>query len=326
MNEQAKEAQFKIPVGISACVMGEEVRFNGGHKRSRFCTDDLSKYFDYRPVCPEVAIGLGIPRQAIRLVGQTAQDHHPRAVGVDTPDLDVTEPLIQFANDFSNKATDLCGFIFMQKSPSCGVYDVKRYLPNGHSEGKVVGLFAKRIMANNPLLPIEEAGRLNDAALRENFMLRVFTYHDWHEFIKTPLSAKRLIEFHSRYKYLIMAHSVTQYKKMGQLLADLSNNLADIAQEYFQQLMTAIAKPATRKMHTNTLMHLQGYLKNALTSGDKKEMTDLIQQYHSGIVPLIVPLTLLKHHLNHHESVGDYARQQVYLNPYPYELGLRNAI
>ena len=316
----------KIALGISACVMGEQVRFNGGHKRSRFCTDELSKYFDFKPVCPEVAIGMGVPRQPIRLLGKSAQDNAPRAVGVDTPELDVTEPLLAYADECTKSMPELCGYIFMQKSPSCGLFDVKRYLPNGHPEGKVKGLFAGRILENNPLLPVEEAGRLNDAALRENFMVRVFTYHDWHDFLTQPLTPKRLINFHSRYKYLIMAHSTSFYKQMGQLLADLSTDIEEKAHAYFQLLMTSLAKPATRKTHTNTLMHLQGYLKKVLSPADKQELADIILRYHEGVIPLIVPLTLLKHHLNHQEGLSDYARQQVYLNPYPYELGLRNAI
>lgn len=316
----------RIPVGISACLMGENVRFNGSHKRSRFCTDVLSRYFDFRPVCPEVAIGLGTPREPIRLVASSSDDESPRAVGVSNPDLDVTAPLSNYADQCADSMQDLCGFILMQKSPSCGLFEVKRYLSNGHPEGKTAGVFARRLRERLPLLPIEEAGRLNDAALRENFMVRVYAYQDWQTFLQEPLTAAGLIAFHSRYKYLVMAHSPDAYRSIGRLLSDLSGPLDRIASDYFAQLMTALAKPATRQRHTNALMHLQGYLKKNLSSADKHELRNLINEYHEGIVPLVVPLTLLKHHLNHHEELHAYARQQVYLNPHPYELGLRNTL
>jgi uncharacterized protein YbgA (DUF1722 family)/uncharacterized protein YbbK (DUF523 family) len=314
----------KIPVGISACMMGDSVRFNGGHKRSRFCTDILSEYFDFRSTCPEVAIGMGTPREPIRLVSEHPNDDNIRAVGVDTPELDVTDKLKDHAVTVSENSSELCGFIFMQKSPSCGVFGVKRYLPNGHPEGTVSGIFAKEFARRNPLLPIEEAGRLNDAALRENFLVRVFTYRDWQLFRQQEVTAARLIDFHSKYKYLVMAHSLVHYKELGRLLANLSHDVESIADTYFEKLMAALAKPASRRMHTNTLMHLQGYLKDLISADDKREMAQLILQYREGIVPLVVPLTLLKHHLNHFEDANAYARQQVYLNPHPYKLGLRN--
>lgn len=317
----------RIPVGISACLLGHSVRFNGSHKRSRFCTDTLSRYFDFRPLCPEVAIGMGTPRQPIRLVSETANDEHIRAIGSDDDSIDVTEALSDYGRTQGQQQADLCGYIFMQKSPSCGVFGVKRYLANGHPEGTTQGLFAKHFCQQNPLMPVEEAGRLNDAGLLENFMLRVFTYHEWQQFIRQPYCAGDLIDFHSRYKYLVMAHSLVHYKSLGRLLANLhAQPLKDIADEYFGQLMVALAKPASRKMHTNTLMHLQGYLKNLINPSDKQELTQVIDDYRQGIVPLIVPLTLLKHHLNHHPEANAYARAQVYLNPYPYELGLRNRI
>lgn len=320
-------SEKRIPVGISACLMGQPVRFNGSHKRSRFCTDTLSEYFDYVSLCPEVAIGMSIPREPIRLVSENSSDPQVRAVGVDDPSTDVTEPLIEYARQQASSQTQLCGYIFMQKSPSCGLFNVKRYLKNGHPEGTTTGVYAKAFTDANPLLPVEEAGRLNDAALRENFLTRVFAYHDWQQFRAGGISARSLIDFHSRYKYLVMAHSLVHYKSMGRTLANLrERKIDDVANEYFSQLMAALAKPASRKMHTNTLMHLQGYLKNFLSSDDKAELTRLIDEYRRGIVPLIVPLTLLKHHLNHHEEVDSYARQQVYLDPHPYELGLRNAL
>ncbi|ASP38675.1 hypothetical protein CHH28_08280 [Bacterioplanes sanyensis] len=315
-----------IPIGISACLMGQPVRFNGSHKRSRFCTDVLSRYFDFKPLCPEVAIGMGTPRETIRLVTETPSDTNVRAVGSDNPELDITDALAAYG-DQQGKQQQVCGYIFMQKSPSCGLFGVKRYLANGHPEGTTRGIYAKHFCQQNPLLPVEEAGRLNDAGLLENFMVRVFTYHDWQQFVHSDFNAGDLIHFHSRYKYLVMAHSSVHYKSIGRLLSDLSAApIKDIAEQYFELLMTALAKPASRKMHTNTLMHLQGYLKNLISSDDKQELTRVIDDYRQGIVPLVVPLTLLKHHLNHHQEANAYARAQVYLNPHPYELGLRNQL
>ncbi|KZZ46257.1 MAG: DUF523 and DUF1722 domain-containing protein [Saccharospirillaceae bacterium] len=325
MSEQ-HTSSVKIPIGISACLMGQKVRFDGGHKRSRFCTDVLAEYFDYVPLCPEVAIGMGTPRQPIRLVGESKDTTNVFARGTRDTELDVSDQLRAYGQEQGEQHKNLCGYIFMQKSPSCGLFGVKRYLDNGMPEGTARGLYAEEFCKKQPLLPVEEAGRLNDPGLRENFLVRVFAYHDWQQFLASDFSAKDLIGFHARYKYLVMAHSQQYYKSLGHLLSDLSKaKLHTIAEEYFKQLMAALAKPASRKMNTNTLMHLQGYLKNCLSSGDKQELTDLIQHYHQGIVPLIVPLTLLKHHLSHQQQ-QHYANMQVYLNPYPYQLGLRNAI
>jgi len=317
----------RIPVGISACLMGQAVRFNGSHKRSRFCTDTLSQYFDFVSICPEVAIGMGTPREPIRLVSEHAADNNVRAVGVTDSSIDVTDALAEYGARQAQQQQQLCGYTFMQKSPSCGLFGVKRYLANGHPEGSTRGIYADAFCKAHPLLPVEEAGRLNDAALRENFMTRVFAYHDWQQFQAAGISRKGLISFHSRYKYLVMAHSMLHYKSMGRLLANLRDgNLHMLAQDYFVQLMTALAKPASRKMHTNTLMHLQGYLKQLISASDKAELSEIINQYRQGIIPLVVPLTLLKHHLNRYGESNQYACQQVYLNPHPYELGLRNAI
>lgn len=316
-----------IPVGISSCLLGEPVRFNGGHKRSNFCTETLSQYFDFVSICPEVAIGMSTPRDPIRLVSEDSKSQAVRAKGVSDDRIDVTDALAAYGVEQAEKQAHLCGYIFMQKSPSCGLFGVKRYLTNGYSEGSTRGIYADAFAKAHPLMPLEEAGRLTDAGLRENFMTRVYTYHDWQQFKAAGVSAQGLIEFHSRYKYLVMAHSTQYYQSIGRLLSDLSDvSLLDKAHEYFVQLMTALAKPATRKMHTNTLMHLQGYLKTLISSKDKAGLSEIISQYHQGIVPLVVPLTLLKHHLSQHEEVSQYAFNQVYLNPHPYELGLRNTL
>jgi uncharacterized protein YbbK (DUF523 family) len=191
--------------------MGQAVRFNGSHKRSRFCTDTLSQYFDFVSICPEVAIGMGTPREPIRLVSEHAADNNVRAVGVTDSSIDVTDALAEYGARQAQQQQQLCGYIFMQKSPSCGLFGVKRYLANGHPEGSTRGIYADAFCKAHPLLPVEEAGRLNDAALRENFMTRVFAYHDWQQFQAAGISRKGLISFHSRYKYLVMAHSMLHY-------------------------------------------------------------------------------------------------------------------
>lgn len=317
----------KIAVGISACLMGAPVRFNGGHKQSKFCKDTLSQYFDFHSICPEVAIGMSTPRQAIRLVSQQSSDLSVRALGSDDPTLDVTDDLETYAHKQALEMSDLCGYIFMQKSPSCGVFGVKRYLPNGYSEGSTRGIFARVFMEKNPLIPVEEAGRLNDPALRENFMMRVFALHDWKKTTRNGVTAQQVISFHARYKYLVMAHSVSHYKILGALLSDMSKEpVESIAAQYIEHLMQALAKPASRKHHCNALLHLQGYLKKFISKSDKQELNTCIDHYRNGVIPLIVPMTLLKHHLNHHDEVASYAKQQVYLNPHPFELGLRNSV
>lgn len=321
------DPSHKIPVGISACLLGQPVRFNGGHKQSKFCKETLAQYFEFHSVCPEVGIGMSTPRQAIRLVSADSKDQSVKAVGSDDANLDVTDALTDYAHQQASKLSDLCGFIFMQKSPSCGLFGVKRYLPNGYSEGSTQGIFAGIFAKQNPLIPVEEAGRLNDAALRENFMTRVFAFSEWKKFNQANITAAGLIQFHSRYKYLVMAHNPEKYREIGRLLANLKGvDLQDIAHQYISLLMTALAKPASRKLHSNTLSHLQGYLKRLITSQDKQELSECIDHYRQGVVPLVVPMTLLKHHFNHHHKSLGYVQGQAYLDPHPYQLGLRNSI
>ena len=313
----------KPRIGISACLMGAEVRFNGGHKESRLCTHALAEHFEFAPVCPEVAIGLGIPRQPIRLVGDA---HQPRAVGTVDPSLDVTAPLAAYGEQMANELNDLCGYIFMHKSPSCGLERVKVYRDNGapqHEGGR--GIYAAVFCAAHPNLPVEEDGRLCDAVLRENFIVRVYAYADWQALLREGLTRRGLMAFHSRYKYQLMANNPLQYKVLGKLLGTMGRSDArDIGPHYFSELMSALKRCATRGTHTNVLLHLSGYFKQSLSSADKEEMQHLIGQYHDGIVPLVVPLTLLKHHLRLHPD--PYVSQQVYLQPHPENLSLRNAI
>ncbi|WP_191485707.1 YbgA family protein [Pseudomonas sp. FEN] len=319
-------ATTKLPrkprIAISACLLGIEVRYNGGHKESRLCSHTLSQYFDFIALCPEAAIGLGIPREPIRLVGDARQ---PRAVGSVHVETDVTQALADYGDQMADALGDICGYIFMQKSPSCGLERVKVYQDNGRPAEDGRGIYAQAFCAKHPDLPVEEDGRLNDAVLRENFLTRVFAYAAWQELRQAGLSRRGLTEFHARYKYLLMAHNPVQYKALGKLLGSMGKADAEtVGPRYFSQLMAALKKCATRRTHSNVLQHLTGYLKHAISAEDKQEMQQVIGQYHQGIVPLVVPLTLLKHHFRQHPDA--YIAHQVYLQPHPENLSLRNAI
>ncbi len=315
---------FKPKIGISACLLGENVRFNGGHKQSQLCSEVLAAYFDFVPLCPEVAIGLGIPRETIRLVGDAAS---AQAVGSVHRELNVTAPLGEYGEKMAAEHSDLCGYIFMQKSPSCGLERVKVYRENGAPvDGGGRGIYAQAFCARHPNLPVEEDGRLNDPVLRENFLTRVFVYASWQQLLGEGLSRHRLLAFHARYKYLLMAHSPAHYKSLGNLLGGMAKgeDLDALGSGYFSALMSGLKKCATRGTHTNVLQHISGYLKQAISADDKQEMQTVIGQYRQGIVPLVVPLTLLKHHFRLHPD--RYIAQQAYLQPHPENLSLRNAI
>ena len=313
----------KIPVGVSQCLLGDSVRYDGSHKRNTYLVDVLSRYVNFMPVCPELAIGLGVPRKPIRLIVTDGQD---RIRGAEDADLDVTDALILEAENTVERLPELCGYVFMQNSPSCGVYGVKRYGDNGYGiDSRGRGGYAKRFMELMPLLPVEEAGRLSDAGLRENFITRIFALYDWRKTVGSELSAKKLVAFYSRYKYQVMAHHVPSYFLIGKLLANLNAKPIDaIGKEFVALFMTALGHKATRKGNANALMHLRGYLKRHISKLDKEELSNAIESYAQGLTPIIVPLTLLKHHLM---TLDDpYLKQQTFWAPYPEVLGLRNFV
>ncbi len=313
----------KIKVGISSCLLGEEVRYNGGHKLSRVCVNELARYFEYQSVCPEVGIGLGVPRKPIRLLGDPAA---PRAVGVEDRTFDVTERLQQYAEANLPRLQDISAYIFIKDSPSCGLFNVKVYRednPVPQNNGR--GIYAQALTRAMPLLPVEEAGRLLDAVLRENFISRVFAYHRWQALEKEGLSAAALTGFHARYKYTLMAHDPQSYATLGRMLADAGRQDPQLlGAQYIAALMQALNKKATRRSNTNVLNHLQGYLKKQLQTNEKQKLAEVIEQYRKGIIPLIVPVTLLQHHFNNHPH--EYISRQAFFDPYPAELGLRNSI
>lgn len=312
----------RLKLAISACLLGNEVRYNGGHKQSQLCRQTLAQHFDFQPLCPEVAIGLGIPREPIRLVGDPQT---PRAVGTVSRERDVSEALVAYGERMAAELTDISGLIVMQKSPSCGMERVKVYQDNGRPAEHGQGLFTATLARLRPELPIEEDGRLNDPVLRENFIVRVQVYGDWQRLCAEGLTRKAIIAFHSRHKYLLMAHNPLQYRELDRLLAGIGEYApAELGQRYFSALMAALQKCATRGTHANVLQHLSGYLRRALPSEERHEIQQLIEQYRSGVVPLVVPLTLLKHHFRRHPD--RYIAVQAYMQPHPEALSLRNAI
>lgn len=311
----------KIRLGISSCLLGNRVRYDGQHKLDHFLVDVLGQYVEWVPVCPEVECGLPVPREAMRLVGDP---EHPRLVTIKTR-IDHTDRMLKWASRRARELDreDLCGFVFKSRSPSSGMKSVKVYNDDGMPSQTGVGLFAKAFMDRFPLLPVEDEGRLNDALLRENFIERIFAFHRWKTFRNGDGSLKGLIRFHTEHKLLVMAHSPKHYQLLGKLVADTKslpkNALLD---EYSWLFFEGLAMLATNRKHTNVLQHMMGYFRKRLSSDEKAELGDIIKAYHAGIVPLIVPVTLINHYVRKYDE--PYLKQQVYLNPHPYELKLRN--
>lgn len=307
-------------LGISSCLLGYEVRFDSGHKAHKYIKNTLSLCFDFVPVCPEVSIGMSIPRPPIRLVereqGDTKQIHL-----LDSKDysLDYTTQMQDFSEAYTASSIDeLSGYILKKSSPSCGMARVKVYNEKtGHPRMEPSsGLFAEALMRNHPELPVEEEGRLNDLDLRENFLMRVYVYHAWKKLLEEGINAAKLVAFHSRQKYLLMAHDQEQARLIGQLVSKAGvGDINEKAQAYIRLLMQILRCRVSRKRHTNTLMHLMGYLREPLDKLDRKELLDHIMAYYEGKIPLLVPLTLLKHHFNRHPD--PYIDIQTYLSPYP---------
>jgi len=311
----------KIPVGISACLMGEAVRFDGGHRRLSFAMDDLAPYVRFRPLCPEMAIGLPTPRPSLRLVKDQDGIISLRS-GKNGDDTDLTQPMQRFARERSRQLTDLCGFIVCAKSPSCGMERVRVYDRAG-SRKNGVGLFTEILMEELPWLPVEEDGRLNDPLLRENFIARIYTLYEFNQILREPLTRGALMVFHRRYKLLLLAHSQPEYRRIGPFVAamDRWESLEAFAIEYRLRLMHLLCNKATRPNHTNVLMHVQGYFHRHLTQKQREELSLLIDSYRRGVQPLLAPITLVKHYMA--EYPDPWLSQQRYFEPYPEALRLR---
>ncbi len=310
-----------IRIGISSCLTGEKVRFDAGHKQDAYILGTLAHWFELVPVCPEVGIGMGVPRKPIRLVGDPDA---PRAIGTSDPGVDVTEALRDFGRGVARRLPDLSGYIFKSRSPSCGMERVKVYRA-GQPAKAGTGIYARALMDALPLLPVEEEGRLGDPVLRENFIERVFAYRRWQDLERLGITPARLVAFHTAHKLILMAHGTVHYHELGALVARAGAlPRRELAERYVRGFMEALRHRATRKRHSNVLMHLMGYLKRRLDAADKAEMGQLIEDYRLGRVPLVVPITLLKHHFRRHPDA--YVGQQLYLEPHPPELMLRNLV
>lgn len=330
----------KILIGVSSCLLGERVRFDGGHKHYSYITSTLGEYFDFHPFCPEMAIGLGVPRETIHLIAKENDNGEEivRCVGTKNPDKDVTDDLVETADKQKHWQASLSGYILKKDSPSCGMERVKLYRQFVTKKGedhlqpekRGVGVYAQRLMENFPNLPVEEEGRLGDAVLRENFIERVFIYHRWQQQVAQGITAKTLFDFHGRHKLNLFSRDQNKARELGGWLAkELSHKeeaerlpIAEVADEYVRQLMAILKIRANRKNHVNTLMHIQGYLKRDLGKEDKQELVEAIEDYRRGYTPLIVPITLLKHHFRRFPD--PYIDHSYYMNPHPKELMLRN--
>ncbi len=303
----------KIKLGISSCLLGNHVRYNGSHKRSKYCVEALSEWFDYRPICPEVETGMGIPREPIRLVERSGQI---RVLNVTDHSQDYTDQLTALADRRAQNFDDLDGFIFMQKSPSCGLFGVKVYNDNGMpGPDPDQGAFAKRMTQLFPDLPMEEAGRLNDAGLRENFLTRVFAHAEWRKEMFPP-SAKALVAFHTRYKFLLQVRSEKHYRELGQMVSQAGKgDINELAEQYFGLFMYCLKQRANPNDHVNVMYHLLGFIKNDLDHTSKHSILNLIKLYQQGTLELLVPLTMIKHYVEKYRV--DYLLKQKYLSPYP---------
>jgi uncharacterized protein YbgA (DUF1722 family)/uncharacterized protein YbbK (DUF523 family) len=312
-----------IRIGISTCLLGEPVRYDGGHKHDRFITGTLAAYFDWVPVCPEVDIDLGIPRPTIRL------ERHNEDIRLVMPDRDVdlTDKMRSYAKARVRalEKDELSGYLLKKNSPSCGMERVRVYGPKGAPSKTGVGRFAEELMRRFPNLPVEEEGRLHDPRLRENWIERVFVYHRLRNLWSGRWTVGELVKFHTAHKFLLMAHSPKVYQELGRLVARAKQvPRAELREQYEGQLMDGLKKIATTRRNANVLQHILGFFKRDLDQASRHELLEKIADYHEGFVPLVVPLTLVNHYVR---LLGvDYLNDQVYLHPHPKELALRNHV
>ena len=315
------EKNFKI--GISSCLLGNEVRWNAGHKLDKYLTHTLGQFVEYIAVCPEVEAGFGVPRESFRLVGDPGS---PRLVTFKSK-TDHTDRMVTWAQKRVSELDkeDLCGFIFKSDSPSSGMIRVKVYNEKGMPHKVGIGMFARAFMEHFPLIPVEDDGRLNDPIIRENFILQIFTMKRWRDNLARKPGLGNLVEFHTRNKLLMLSHSPKHYRLMGKLVADGKKMpLGDLYDQYQLLLMEALKLKTTIRKNINVLQHLMGYFKKQLSSDEKQELLEVFDHYRSELVPLIVPITLINHYVRKYDQ--PYLKQQTYLHPHPLELKLRNHV
>ncbi len=312
-----------IRIGVSMCLLGERVRYDGGHKHDRFLSDTLGQFFEWVPVCPEVELGLGTPREAVHLIQRGDEIH---LVGHQTG-TDHTVAMQSYARRRVKQLARLrlSGYILKKDSPSCGVERVRVH----HGHGRVTragrGLFAAALATRFGNLPIEEEGRLCDPRLRENWIERVFAYHRLQALWATPWRIGDVVAFHTAHKLLLLAHSPQAYQQLGRLVAESKTSpRVDLRDRYESGFMAALAKLATPGRHTNVLQHMVGYFHDRLDDSSRRELLGCIEDYRRTLVPLIVPITLVTHYVRRFDV--EYLKGQVYLNPHPKELALRNHV
>ncbi len=322
-----------IRLGVSSCLLGERVRFDGGHKRDGYLVGTVGPLVEFVTMCPEIEMGLAVPREAIRLVAVAVAD------GADDPSAQTAKPIRLVGRrsgiDHTERmalwaerrfaelaAAPFDGFVLKRGSPSCGL-KAKVYDESGMPSTMAKGRFAEALTQRWPHLPVEDDGRLQDPALREHFFVRVFAHHRWRAFLASGPTTRDLVEFHSAHKYLLLAHSPAHAKALGPLVADAGRRaFPEALAEYEELFFSAMAVQATVGKHVNVLQHLAGFVKDAIDADDRAELAGLVDDYRAGIVPLLVPVTLLRHHLLK-RGVHEWARHQVYLAPHPKELALR---
>jgi uncharacterized protein YbgA (DUF1722 family)/uncharacterized protein YbbK (DUF523 family) len=312
------EGTFKI--GISSCLLGNKVRWNAGHKINRYLADTLGRFVEYVTVCPEVEAGFGVPRESMRLVGDPES---PRLITFKSK-TDNTAQMIRWAKKRVKEleSEDLCGFIFKSDSPSSGMIRVKVYSEKGMPRKVGIGMFARVFMEHFPLIPVEDDGRLNDPSIRENFILQIFTMKRWRDNLSRRKAMGNLVDFHTRNKLLILSHSQKHYRQMGKLVAGGKKMpIRELYDQYQLILMDALKLKTTIRKNTNVLQHLMGYFKKQLSADEKQELLEIFEHYRKGVVPLIVPVTLINHYVRKYDQ--PYLKNQTYLNPHPVELKLR---
>jgi uncharacterized protein YbgA (DUF1722 family)/uncharacterized protein YbbK (DUF523 family) len=312
-----------IRIGISSCLLGRRVRFDGGHQKDRYITEIIGPHLQFVPVCPEIEVGMPVPREAVRLEGSPES---LRMVGNKTG-ADWTDRMNRYARQRVRRddLSELCGFIFKNRSPSCGLERVKLFLDKTLIEKKATGLFARAFVARFPYLPVEEEGRLADPGLRDNFIVRVFAYHRLQQLFQEQFRRREMIRFHTSHKYLLLAHSPTHYRQLGALVADIKTaTVSEFKKRYRALFMEGLKQKASVKKNCNVLQHIVGLLRRHLTAEDRAELLTSIEDYRCELVPLIVPITLVAFFVRKYDV--ECVRDQVYLNPHPKELMLRNHV
>ena len=312
-----------VRIGVSSCLLGQKVRFDGGHKRDAFLVDTFGEFVEWVPVCPELEVGMGLPREAIRLV---RSDAGIKLIGVKSA-TDHTESMTRYSVRRTEKLAreNLDGYILKKDSPSCGMERVKIYDPNGSPSRTGRGLYAEALLARFPLLPVEEEGRLSDPRLRDNFIERVFAYRRLREMFVGRWTTGALVKFHTAHKLTLLAHSPAAYKALGQLVAHAASRpRAEVQAAYEEAFMRGMSTMATPRKHVNVLQHMLGYFRDVLDADSRAELGQSIADYQKEILPLVVPITLFRHHVR--RCGISYLAGQTYLEPHPKELMLRNHV